>query len=363
MKYPESWPLLLGGYLGVQGMRFIRRTALVGVVLAAATHYAWALDFKPVTSSSAAMPFVVVSGEFGTNEPLAGFLEAVTQSGAKVVTFDSPGGNVLTAIQLGRMIRALGLDTLQVRQMECASACSLAFMGGVKRFADPGSIGVHRSSFSSNAAVSTDDAVAGVQALTANIISYLNDMGVDPKLLAVALSYDKSDIRYLSASEMAELRVTNMDVAQASASTPPAESPSPPQAEAKVQNDELERAAVTFVRRLIEQHGDDAGLAIAQVVASYAPQVNYYGKPKDLSEVVADKRGYFQRWPERGYRIRDGSVMVTCANDTCMVSGTYDWIVRSLPRSKQAKGVARFSYTIAIGANPKVIAEAGEVVR
>lgn len=347
-------------------MRFIERIALVGAALVAATHPTSALEFKPVNSSSGSMPFVVVSGEFKADEPLTGFMEAVTQSGAKVVTFNSPGGSVSTAIQLGRMIRALGLDTLQVRQMECASACSLAFMGGVKRLADPGSIGVHRSSFSPDASVSTDVAVAGVQALTANIITYLNDMGVDPKLLAVALSYDKSDMRYLSASEMSELRVTNMDATQASRGTsdlPVATPPSPPQVEARAQNDELERAAVAFVRGLIEQHGDNANLAIAQVIASYAPRVDYYGKPKDLSEVIADKRGYFQRWPERGYHIRDGSMMVTCANDRCMVSGTYDWIVRSLPRNKQAKGAARFSYTIAIGADPKVVAEAGEVVR
>lgn len=46
-----------------------------------------------------------------------------------------------------------------------------------------------------------------------------------------------------------------------------------------------------------------------------------------------------------------------------MVSGTYDWVVRSLPRHKQAKGVARFSYTIAIGQSPKIIAETSKVMR
>ncbi|MGO8557610.1 hypothetical protein ACC724_38290, partial [Rhizobium ruizarguesonis] len=41
-----------------------------------------------------------------------------------VVGFDSPGGNVIKAIELCRLILSLGLYTLQVRQSECASACS-----------------------------------------------------------------------------------------------------------------------------------------------------------------------------------------------------------------------------------------------
>ena len=212
--------------------------------------------------------------------------------------------------------------------------------------------------------MSTDEAVARVQAGTAQIMSYLGEMGVDPKLMELALSYDKSDMRYLSASEMTDLRVTNVAVSQSSVDTsqvPTRPDPLPAlDANAKQQ---LESAAVTFIKGLIEHHGDNAEMALAEVQTSYAPTVNYYGKLTDLNAIIEDKRTYFQRWPERGYNVRDNSVMVTCANDRCMVSGTYDWIVRSLPRHKQAKGVANFSYTIAIGTNPKIIAETSKVQR
>lgn len=212
--------------------------------------------------------------------------------------------------------------------------------------------------------MSAEEAVANVQAVTANIMSYMTEMGVDPKLMAVALSYDKSDMRYLSASEMTELRVTNLIPTQPPVDTSQVPStPSPPPAEASAKEQQLESAAVAFIKGLIERHGDNEDLAISQVLTSYAGIVDYYGKPTDLSSIVADKRSYFQRWPERGYNVHDESVMVTCANERCMVSGTYDWIVRSLPRHRQAKGVARFSYTIAIGPNPKIIAETSKVVR
>ncbi|MDG4898294.1 hypothetical protein P9272_32695 [Mesorhizobium sp. WSM4976] len=329
----------------------------------AATCQAVALDYTPV-SSPGEQPFLVVSGEFGVNESLTGFSDAVVRSGARVIVFNSPGGSVGTAIQLGRMIRAAGLDTLQIRQLQCASACSLAFLGGVRRVAETGSIGVHRSSFDINSGMSADEAVAQIQAGTAQVMGYMTEMGVDPKLMQVALSYDRSDMRYLSASEMSDLRVTNVAVSPPPVDTSqiptrPNPAPAPVDANAK----QLENAAVAFIKGLIQHHGDNAALALAQVQASYAPTVEYYGKWTDLSSIIQDKRTYFLRWPERGYSVRDSSVMVTCANDQCMVSGIYDWVVRSLPRHKQAKGVANFSYTISIGPNPKIIAETGKVQR
>lgn len=142
----------------------------------------------------------------------------------------------------------------------------------------------------------------------------------------------------------------------------------PPQAEASVSqssapDESLREAAVNVVRRLIEQDSSDSSSSLQVVANLYADTVSYYGKLRSLGEVLADKRDYFKRWPERAYQIRNDSVMVTCANGACMVSGVYDWMVRSIPRNKQAQGVARFSYTISLGANPKIISEAGNVVK
>lgn len=214
--------------------------------------------------------------------------------------------------------------------------------------------------------MSAEEAVASVQAVTAQIMSYMAEMGVDPRLMQIALSYDRSDMRYLSASEMADLRLTNVSAPQSPVDTsqmPARPNPAPAPAPNGVAEQALESAAVTFIKGLIESHGDNAELALAQVQASYAPSVDYYGKWTDLNSIIQDKRNYFQRWPERGYRVHDNSVMATCGNDQCMVSGTYDWVVRSLPRHKQAKGVAKFSYTISIGPNPKIVAETGKVQR
>lgn len=336
----------------------------LGVNLAAVTcilalvSSAMALEYKPVSLNDGTQ-FLVVSGEFGAGESLDQFAVSIKASRAAFVTFDSPGGSIEAAIRLGRLIRATGLNTVQIRKMECASACSLAFAGGVQRTAEPGSIGVHRSSFAPESALTRDDAVASVQAATAEIMSYLSEMGVDPQLLALALRYDKADMRYLSVSEMRDLRLTNIgpnSPAQATTSTTPS-------ATQTSDADNLEAAAIGFVRRLIESDGTDPSAALRMVLDTYAANLSYYGKPATLAEVLADKQRYFQRWPERGYRIREGSLLATCANDNCMVSGVYDWTVRSLARNNQAHGAARFSYTISLGQAPKVVAEDGKVLK
>lgn len=154
--------------------------------------------------------FLIVSGAFEFNDNLSGFRAVVSKEQPVFVVFDSPGGNVVKAIELGRLVRALGLSTVQVRTSECASACSLAFLGGVSRAAQPGSIGVHKSSFSDTSGLRTHDAVSAVQQLTADVIGYMMEMGVDPALLQLSLSYDSDDIRYLSGSEMTKFRVTTV---------------------------------------------------------------------------------------------------------------------------------------------------------
>lgn len=124
------------------------------------------------------------------------------------------------------------MGTAQFRASECASACSLAFFGGVMRFAEAGSIGVHKSSFQGDIPLSTQEAVSAVQQITADVITYMIEMGVDPALLQLSLQYDSNDIRYLSMSEMAKYKVVTFipDADQATvASAVPSPMPPPPQ--------------------------------------------------------------------------------------------------------------------------------------
>jgi hypothetical protein len=154
-------------------------------------------------------PVVVVAGEFLFSDDFGGFERAVRESKARWVTFDSPGGDIYRAMEFGRLIRRLKLDTFAWRDLKCESACAYAFLGGAARYAEAGSIGVHRSWIDSHGPLSAEDAVEAVQEVTADVMGYIAEMGVDPQLMRLALQYETADMRYLSLSEMEQLRVTN----------------------------------------------------------------------------------------------------------------------------------------------------------
>ncbi len=184
-------------------------------------------SFIPETTEGG-HPFVIVAGDFAYEDDLSAFVATVRAHRTVAVIFNSPGGNVFKAMELGRLIRSEGLHTIQSRGSECSSACALAFLGGVQRFAQPGSIGVHRSSFRDTRGISVDDAVAQVQRLTADIMAYIAEMGADPALLQLALQYDSADMRYLSLSEMAQFRMTTDSSSSANLAEKPIVTERPP---------------------------------------------------------------------------------------------------------------------------------------
>lgn len=63
-----------------------------------------------------------------------------------MVWFASPGGDIDVGMDLGRMLRKLGISTFVDKSERCASACVFAFMGGERRSV-AGQIGIHRPYF------------------------------------------------------------------------------------------------------------------------------------------------------------------------------------------------------------------------
>ncbi len=213
---------------------------LIAISIAFAATSAEAKLAYDVHQTDSGSKFAIISGSFEYRDDLSQFRDLATREHLFAVGFDSPGGNVAKAMELGRLIRSLGLSTVQARKAECASACSLAFLGGATRIAEPGSIGVHKSSFSDSNGIPIDDAVSAVQQTTAEIIGYMSEMGVDPGLLQLSLSYDSNDIRYLSGSEMEKFKVTTPNAAplassQAIPDTPAVASQTPTDVQAKAE--------------------------------------------------------------------------------------------------------------------------------
>ncbi|MGF1623421.1 MAG: ATP-dependent Clp protease proteolytic subunit [Alphaproteobacteria bacterium] len=150
------------------------------------------------------VPYILAAGKIvpGTAQDLVAFDIAQDRQAAMVV-FDSPGGAITEAMQIGAYIRSRGLDTMVVENGLCASACPLAFAGGVARIAHETSwIGVHRA-FITDQGGDTQIGLRQGQQLAAACMRHLEQMDVDPRAWIHALSTPWDEI-YLFTSDQLE---------------------------------------------------------------------------------------------------------------------------------------------------------------
>ena len=134
--------------------------------------------------------------------------------GSAVMYFDSPGGHLVEAMALGRLIRQRGYATSVDarptggvrRSGRCYSACPIAFAGGVRRSLGTAAVlGVHRAENS----VPVPDEVAFQGTVTDQLRDYLTAMGVSPELVTIMAAVPHDTIRVLTADEDARLGLVN----------------------------------------------------------------------------------------------------------------------------------------------------------
>ena len=307
-------------------------------------------------------PVLLLKGEFGRSDDPEAFANEVRATGARVVTFNSDGGSILSAMAYGKAIRALGLSTIQLRAAQCASACALAFVGGVNRQAEPGAIGVHQSSFSPEATIDGQTAVSAIQAVTAQIMTYLIEMGVDPRLLQLSLAVSSDDMRYLTASEMQNYRVTWGRLPDAPTQVPTGSAtvavPTVPAAQSKSPTNG--EKALAFVTRYYDEWSKINPTALAYLDQAYSDVVDFYGTQTARTVVMTGKREFAARWPIRAYSVKADSVRIDCSA-TCRIEGMIDWYARRDAGGRVSSGTAEFAFVWNHAAG-KILSEAGTVI-
>ncbi|MGJ5175096.1 hypothetical protein ACQR16_11020 [Bradyrhizobium oligotrophicum] len=155
------------------------------------------------------------------------------------IRFNSPGGDLTAAMRLGEMIREQGMhssvgktsgtldaDGTFINIVEggwdsghCAAACVLAFLGGVRRHAEGGELGLRqlldpepikepKGRPASESA--TEPVRAADQAMMGRLIDYVLRMDGSPRLLAVAAS-TRHQMRWLTRQEVVDLGIEISD--------------------------------------------------------------------------------------------------------------------------------------------------------
>jgi len=145
------------------------------------------------------------------------------------IVLSSSGGNLIAGMELGREIRKRGLFTSVGRSIPfrlpglpekefyrvedglCASACALAFLGGVERRGGP--VGFHQASLAlppgetERLLVPLGGGLSAGQLLAGVMVAYTMEMGVDPRVISLAMATPPTDLYVLTPADAKRLRV------------------------------------------------------------------------------------------------------------------------------------------------------------
>lgn len=124
-----------------------------------------------------------------------------------VVAFASYGGEVDAAMELGRMLRKLGVSTVVAEGDQCLSSCVFAFMGGDRRSV-AGRIGIHRPYFSS--AREVPDRRLHYRQLQKRLREYIEELDFPPSLYEAVMAVPPQSVNILTASDLKRFYLEGM---------------------------------------------------------------------------------------------------------------------------------------------------------
>ncbi len=169
--------------------------------------------------------WIAAEGVITTNTP--GRLHAyLTEHETGEFVFNSPGGNLVAGLEVGLMIRqakgstsvgrtvpeADSPDNYSLQSGQCVSACAFAFLGGVDRNVEAGALGIHQ--FYNEVALDKPEEpiynaldLSTNQLLSALLINFAFEMGVDPRFVSQASSVPPTSVHFLNDQELDEWKV------------------------------------------------------------------------------------------------------------------------------------------------------------
>jgi hypothetical protein len=271
------------------------------------------------------------------------------------VEFRSKGGSLLAGIRIGSLIRAKKFATVVPDGAQCASACALAWLGGIRRFVGEHSrVGFH--------AAYVNKAGGPVESGSGNAIlgAYLNQLGLSEKAILYITHAVPTSMQWLRMEEAAEYGIAvaplPSDSVPTSNATDAAITESP--------DGTPEQRVTDFVLALMQRWSGPNAEILSALDGLYADSVLYYGKPTSRQGVLLRKRRFANRWRQRTYQIQPGSLSASCAGAgrTCRVRGVLSWKFYDPKTANASHGLGSFEYKIALeGKAPQIAAETSTV--
>lgn len=155
---------------------------------------AWAANIRIVPTGTP-VDMLIVQGEIVSGDADR-FLNIIRSVEIGAVLLESPGGNLLEGLMIGRAIRARGFSTGVAPETACASACALAWLAGKSRYMHPTSlVGFHAAYIEENGRTSE----SGVG--NALVGAYLNELGLGFDAVVLVASAAPDEMNWLNAAK------------------------------------------------------------------------------------------------------------------------------------------------------------------
>jgi hypothetical protein len=348
-------------------MQHCRRLVLRVVTLALAALVATALPATAATvtveDGPAGRTIVTVRGDImdGDRERLAA---AVAGRSSVLVVFASHGGWTREGIAMGELIRLRQFDTAVATGAECASACALAWLGGVTRYLEVGSlVGFH-------AAYTVDDDGINREAGPANAMigAYLTNLGFGPDAVMWVSNASPNTIAYLDETAAAEVGISfvRVPLTIATAGSKSLGGKREPekilaQKDLAVLDKDPAAELQSLAEAFLDSHFAAAQAADGNpdyVANHYAANVRYAGQDFPRDSIVEFRAAAAAGWPV-GTTWLTAAPTVTCPYaGRCTIEGNAAFLATNEARDARAEGTFDYSFVVAIrGGDPLILSE------
>ena len=107
--------------------------------------------------------------------------------------------------------------------------------------------------------------------------------------------------------------------------------------------------------------GDESQASAARF---YGSQVRFHGRTMTVTALIAEKRRFARRWPERRYEPRGMKTVCNAQLATCIVRATVAFQAGSASRDALSSGLAELVLEVNFsGSRPVIVSESSRVLR
>jgi hypothetical protein len=107
-------------------------------------------------------------------------------------------------------------------------------------------------------------------------------------------------------------------------------------------------------------------VALASAPSFYGPTVRFHRQVRTIGSILAEKRRFAERWPDRHYRYRPATTRVSCQprGTQCIVRSSFDFSASNPHRRRRSQGIGEHELVVSFsGSRPVIAAEDSRILQ